>query len=268
MEGPESYLTESEIMRLNALSGDLSIIHDHEIPDPDVAAAVDPQAVPLLLVDAYRTRNWEEVLRLLRSGETGLQPHQIAYMRSRAYEQVAELVPAIAFMDEASRRDPSRDNYKALAMELLQKDDRFAEAYQRAKRYVQTAGSDRLVLMSAGILSRAAQLDRPPTDLSSVVRGALGRIESALPGESSDAIRAAARVAFGLLADYVNDRARAASALERAIDESDALGAQFRGPLKLRLDYTRQGKSATPAARALGRTLAEECSPFRYLQAA
>src|SRR3954447_14587352 len=66
MEQPEAHLSESEMSRLNALSGDLSMIHDREIADPAVVARVTSAELPALLVRAFRRREWDELLALLR----------------------------------------------------------------------------------------------------------------------------------------------------------------------------------------------------------
>src|SRR5689334_2812041 len=82
MEQVEAHLSEDEIVRLNALSADLSMIHDREIPDPDVCAGVLPQDVPVLMTSAYLRREWDDVLELLRIGPPLHQnSDQIAYMR-------------------------------------------------------------------------------------------------------------------------------------------------------------------------------------------
>src|SRR5438477_8920160 len=100
-------------------------------------------------------------------------------------------------MDEAIGRNSQNVNYQALAMELLWNDNRYDEAYARAKDYLNAPKiSDRLVLMAAGILSRLAQRDHPPSDLATVAQNALARIEQAIPGENDPSIRSAAHVSM------------------------------------------------------------------------
>jgi hypothetical protein len=78
-----------------------------------------------------------QVLTLLRTGVDGfMKPDQIAFARSRAYRKLNELVPAVAFIDEAVRRNPAVGNYHGLAMHLLYQDQRFDEAYERARAYL------------------------------------------------------------------------------------------------------------------------------------
>jgi hypothetical protein len=53
MEAPEAQLTTSELQRLNELSGDLSMLHDREIPDEAAVSRFPVADVPLLLQRAF-----------------------------------------------------------------------------------------------------------------------------------------------------------------------------------------------------------------------
>jgi hypothetical protein len=102
------------MIRLNALSGDLSMLHDREIPDPDIVGRVPPDEIPRQLIRAQKERDWEKLLALLRTDVSRfLRPEQVAYLRSRAYEALNELAPAVAFMDEAARRVPTSASFRA-----------------------------------------------------------------------------------------------------------------------------------------------------------
>lgn len=270
MEALAARLSEAETSRLNALSGDLSMTHDREIPDAQVVASAPAAGVSLMIAEAYEQGRWERLLQLLRADVSSfLKPEQLAYLRSRAYEKLGEWAPAIAFMDEAIRRNGKKVNYQALALELLWSDDRYDEAYSRAKGYLHDAATaDRLVLMAAGILSRLAQQDHPPSDLAAVAGNALARIEQAIPVETDPAIRSAAQVSLGLLAEYVGDNFRAGSTLQNALDELDMAQFQTLGMVRLKLEFLRGGNWKTPESRAVSRTLADACAPGRFLQAA
>ena len=270
MESTAAHLSESEVSRLDALSGDLSMIHNREIPDAQVVARVPSKDLPLLVANAYQQGVWEEMLQLLRADVSSfLKPEQLAYLRSRAYEKLGEWAPAIAFMDEAVGWNSQNVNYQALAMELLWNDNRYDEAYARAKDYLNAPKiSDRLVLMAAGILSRLAQRDHPPSDLATVAQNALARIEQAIPGENDPSIRSAAHVSMGLLAEYVSDDSRATTALQKALDEPNNAQFQAIGVVQVKLDSLRKRKRNTPESRALSRTLAEVYAPGKVLQAA
>lgn len=272
MEVPEAYLSREETIRLNALSGDLSMMHDREIPDPDVTGSVPSAELPLRLTLAYQRRNPEEMLRLLRADVSRfLRPEQVAYMRSRSYEALDELAPAVAFMDEAARRDPRGANFRALAMELLWKDERYDEAYTRAKNYLAAqATPSRLVLIAAGIVSRRAQHDHPPADIEAVAKQAIANIERALPHESSPAILMAGHGTLGLLAARVGDRPKAEAALQQAIDVEARTDRQFtaRGLLLAELELIRDGQLQTAQERSLARQLADILVPDPYAVAA
>lgn len=269
MDGPEARLTESEMSQLDALSGDLSMIHGREIPDPEVVARVRASNVPLFLAGAFRDSEWQRVLELLRTDVSSfLKPDQIAYMRSRAHESLEELAAATAFMDEALRRNPHSTRYGALAMELLWKNGRHDEAYLRAKTFLaKPLTPAALVLTAGGILSRLAQEAHPPKDLSIFAQTALERIEQALAGEVSPAIRAAGRVSAGLLAQFLNDDAKAVAAVQAVLNETDDIGHfPVRGMLYRNLELMRAGQSKTPEARELSRELAEAFVPSHDLQ--
>jgi tetratricopeptide (TPR) repeat protein len=261
MDEPEAHLSEEEAVRLNALSGDLSMTHDREIPDADVVRRVAAAEIPVRLERAYRGNNWSELLALLRADVSRfLLPEQVAYMRSRAYEALDEMAPAVAFMDEAARRNPANANYPALAMELLLKDQRYSEAYTRAKAYLaNSATPNRLVLMAGGVVSRQAQQDNPPQDILAAATQAIDRIERALPGENLPHVLVAALGALGLLAARVGDRSKAESALQRAIDVGAGTAKQLaaRGLLLDELELIRGGKLQSAEELSLARQLAD-----------
>ncbi len=272
MEEPERHLSHEETIRLNALSGDLSILHDREIPDPTVTRNVPPQELPQRLVRAYEQEDWEEMIRLLRADvSTLLRPEEVAYLRSRAYEALDELVPAIAFMDEAVRRVPTNASFRALAMELLWKDDRHEEAFDRAKQYLDDPTTPaRLVLMAGGIVCRHAQCDPPPHDIESVAPKTIDRIERALPHEQSPAMRVAGHGAIALLAARIGDRKKAESALQQAIKVEIGTDRQLtaRGLLLAELELIRRGQLQSVQERSLARELAAVLVPDSYAVAA
>jgi tetratricopeptide (TPR) repeat protein len=265
MDEPEARLSEEEAIRLNALSGDLSMLHDREIPDPEVVRRVPARELPQRIILAYQTRNWDELLELLRADvSVFLKPDQVAYMRSRAYEALDELAPAIAFMDEAARRAPDSANFRALAMELLWKDGRFSQAYARAKTYLVDARvPGRLHLASGGIVSRQAQRDQLPADIKTTSTLAIERLEAALPREALTAMAFAALGAIGLLSARVGDTAKAESALKRAIDVPTASDRQLAalGLLLDELELIRAGRLESAEERSLARQLADAVVP-------
>src|SRR5260221_14303807 len=67
MDEPEAHLSEEEAVRLNALSGDLSMTHNREIPDVDVVRRMTAAELPGRLDRAYRGNDWLELLALLRA---------------------------------------------------------------------------------------------------------------------------------------------------------------------------------------------------------
>ena len=265
MEKVELDLSEEEIVRLNALSADLSMIHGREIPDPDVAARAPVADVPRLIESAYRTGNWEEVLELLRVGVDHLmRADQIAYMRSRAYEALDEFAPALAFMDEAGRRAPNNANYRALALRLLWRSKRYQEAYARACDYLaDPASKPRLVLMSGGIVAQRSMQLPEPADLNTVAAAAVPRLRQALTTESSPNLIFSGWVSLGLLAVQVDDLHAAASAFQQAIGVETTVDEQVASSwaLSKELQMVESGKAKTAEERLNARELAELVQP-------
>jgi tetratricopeptide (TPR) repeat protein len=272
MEQIEVHLSEDEIVRLNALSADLSMIHDREIPDPDVVARVLPQDLPRLIESSYMRRKWEDVLELLRAGLTHLwRPDQIAYVRSRAYEELSELAPAVAFMDEAARRAPSREMYRALALRLLWESKRYQEAYFRARDYLADPTiKSRLILMSGGVVAQQSiRLPEPP-DLKTVSTTAVYRIQQALPQETSPSLIFAGLVALGLLAVHVDDTGSAVDAFRKALEVETTSDGQVTSTwlLNNELEMLRSGKAKTVEERSNALHLAEVVQPSAFAVAA
>lgn len=267
MEQAEAHLSEEEIIRLNALSADLSMTHDREIPDPDVVARVPAQDVPGRIGLALRNSKWEDVLELLRAGLPHLwRTDQIAYVRSRAYEGLDELAPAVAFMDEAAKRAPNNANFRALSLRLLWQSKRYEEAYSRARDYLTDGNTTRrLILMSGGIVAQCAMRIPEPADLDAVANMALRRMELALPQETSPGLIFAGLVAIGLLAVQVDDASAAANALREAIGVDTTSDEQVTSSWALirELELVQSGKAKTAEERSNARQLADFVQPSR-----
>ncbi len=250
----------------------MSLLHDSDIPDPNVVRRVPGEQVPRRLIHAFEQRDWEELLALLRTDVSRfLRPEQIAYMRSRAYEGLNELTPALAFMDEAARRARTSTSFLALSMELLWKDARYEEAYVRAKTYLEDAASPaRLAIMGGGVVCRRAQQDHPPVDIAAVSALTINRLERAMLQETVAAVRIFGYGALGLLAARIGDRAKAEAALKQAIDIDAGTGKQLaaRGLLVDELELVRNGRLQSGEERSLARQLAEVLVPDLYSTAA
>ena len=265
MERAEADLSEEEIIRLNALSADLSMTHDREIPDPDVVARVPAQDVPRLIDSAYKAGKWDDVLELLRAGVSHLwRVDQIGYVRSRAHEGLGELAPAVAFMDEAARRAPDNSTFRALSLRLLWQGKRFKEAYSRAREYLTDARTKpRLILMSGGIVAQRAMQLHGPVDLDAVAKVAVQRMRKALPLETSPNVIFAGLVSLGLLAVQVDDTGAATSAFRDALGVDTTSDEQVTSSwvLNRELDLVRSGKAKSAEERSNARQLAEFVEP-------
>jgi len=272
MEMPEGHLSRDELVHLNALSGDLSMIHGREIADKEVVDRIPRPQLPNLIRQAYERKDWDEMLMLLRADVSEwLKADQIAYMRARCYAELMELSPAIAFMEAAARLNAANVNYWALTMELLWKDGAFEEAYRRAEGHLaDPATPNRLVLMAGTIISRSAQQDPSPGDIDAAVAQAMRRMEQALPNETATGILFAGFGTLGLLAAQVGETGKAEAALKEAIQ----LPVQTENLLSVRaliiceLEMIRAGQLKSSAERALARQLADIIVPDAYALAA
>ena len=265
MERAEAHLSEEEIVRLNALSADLSMTHDREIPDPDVVARVPAGEVRQLVESAYNRRKWEDVLEFLRAGVSHRwREDEVAYLRSRAYEGLGELAPAVAFMDEAARRAPNNASYRALSLRLLWQSKRYQEAYSRARDYLADGKTKpRLVLMSGGIVAQRAIQIPEPADLNTVANVAVRRMQQALPIETSPDVIFTGLVSLGLLAVQVDDASAAADAFRQALGVDTTYDEQVTSSwaLNRELELVRSGKAKTAEERSNARQLAEFIQP-------
>lgn len=265
MERVEANLSEDEIVRLNALSADLSMIHDREIPEPEVSSRISRDDIPRRMKLTFEQRKWEDVLELLRADVSQLWPAaQIAYVRSRAYEGLGELAPAIAFMDEAARRAPKNANYRALALRLLWEDNQYQEAFLRARDYLaDQAVGPRLVLMSGGIVAQQSMSTPEPADIQDIAGLAIERIRQALPSEASPNLIFAGLVSLGLLAIQTDDMSGAINALREAskVDTSSDQQVTASWALNKELEMLQSGKIKTVEERSNALRLAEGISP-------
>jgi tetratricopeptide (TPR) repeat protein len=261
METVEADLSEPEIVRLNALSADLSMIHDRDIPDSEVAARVPADEVPQQIARAFSERQWGDLLDLLRAGANShWGKDQIAYVRSRAYEGLGELGPAVAFMDEAAKRAPTNPNYRALALRLLWKSKRYEEAYSRAREYLtDPAAPPRVVLMAGGIVAQRSMQTSDQADLNTVASEAIHRLRKALQLESSANLRFPGWVALGLLAVQVDDAPTAAAAFREALGMDTFSDEQVTARLVLvtELQLVESAKAKTSEERLNAKQLAE-----------
>jgi hypothetical protein len=151
-------------------------------------------------------------------------------------------------------------------MELLWKDERYQNAYVRAKAYLaDSATPARLVIMSGGIISRRAQQDHPPIDITAVSAQAIDRMTRALNQEPSASVRFAGYGALGLLAARIGDQAAAETALKQAIDVIAETESQLaaRGLVLDELELIRSGSLQSAKERSIARELAEVLVPPR-----
>ncbi len=217
----EGCFDESDVDFLNGLSGDLYMLVDREVFDPDLVPDLTPATLPGRLSAASTDDRWGDLLTLLRAAPppAPLRGDQVAYLRSKAYEGLGHVVPAVVFMDEAGRRSPAAINYPALALQLLDAGGMPDEAVRRAIRVIDDPDSPaRVAIMAASVLCRQTMTSGLVSAASPAVARAVARMPLDLAAESLPSVLF---VGYATLAMFErqsgNDRA-AADALARAVD--------------------------------------------------
>lgn len=133
MELPFRWLSKAERTRLNQLSGDLYQLQDDEVYEPvDDPDERTRERMEPAIYTALEQNDSETLLALLRKGPDFLPSHQIAYLRSIAYERLGHLDTALLFMQYVSEMQPQRALDKGRVLDLLNNLGRTEEAVAQA----------------------------------------------------------------------------------------------------------------------------------------
>ena len=260
MAGYEGCFDESDVDFLNGLSGDLYMLVDREVFDPDLVPDLAPATLRGRLSAALTDERWGELLTLLRAAPAPapVQGDQVAYLRSKAYEGLGHLVPAVVFMDEAARRRPAAVNYPALALQLLDAGSMTSEAVRRAIRVIEDADSPpRVAIMAASVLCRQNMTGGLTPVASTAVARAVARLPRDLKSESLSSVLFVGHTTLAMFERQSgNDRA-AADALARAVDTTEvAPGQALVYALATReRDLLRQGRFGSSEEVSVARSL-------------
>jgi hypothetical protein len=124
MDRPERELSREELAWLNGLSADLYVLQDDEIFETAASETAAPDLLAADLDAAWHGQNWERVLELLRMGPAFISRDRVAYMRSRAYEELGHPDTARLFMDYAAELNPGEPLYNSPPIEHLSRTGR------------------------------------------------------------------------------------------------------------------------------------------------
>jgi tetratricopeptide (TPR) repeat protein len=152
MDRPWRELRPEEMGRLRALSADLYMLQDAEIPEPLDPAEGAPERLGAALQHAYDQQDWDRLLALLRKGPSLLPPDRIASLRARAYQALGHPETALLFLAHAARLAPEEERYHWGVMALLLKLGRVEEALAHANAQLERgeAGAELAVGARAG----------------------------------------------------------------------------------------------------------------------
>jgi len=114
MEGQEQFLTESEQVRLNGLSGDLYMLTGTEVPESTTVPVSKEE-----FLKAIETKQWDLVLRAIRQR---IAPHiavQSALIRSMCWSGLGDFDVALLFAKFAEAMAPNNPACHMLVLDSL-----------------------------------------------------------------------------------------------------------------------------------------------------
>lgn len=142
-------LTVEQRQEIWGLSADLYSLLDKE-QAPGGGVKLSPEEAAERLHAAFETSNWNELLQLLRL-QDGLLSHSVLdYVRYRAWSELGHPEVALAFIQNAIRRDPNDFGYKRLLLELLKQMKQWDKLQNCANEFLANFPHDAEVLLTVG----------------------------------------------------------------------------------------------------------------------
>lgn len=238
MEGPERWLNTAEIVRLNGLSADLYMLSNDERYEPH---DYSQDQLRHLLSDAWRRRDAESTLALLRKGPEFLAPDRVAYLRSQAYGELGHTTPSLLFMRHAAHLQPQNTAYKAFVLEQLVRVGRVPEAVAEAIGYLQRHDTPmELLVQSAGILFISTQ-EMPAEQAHPLLEQCSQALQEAVGRKAlglDPAVVVQAYITLGSCYELLGSREAAVAAYDYAlsIDDNNDAALILRGQLRTDTD--------------------------------
>lgn len=166
MDAPGLLLTEDEIKLVKGLSADLYMLADEEILRP---SGYSQKEFSERLVSAYKARDADTVLTLLRKTERPDSPSSVAHVRHIIYNWLGMEESARIFLLHASELDPQNITYRVNILTELNDEGQLGPIRSLATSVFNNPNaSSHAVLMAAGALffmSKASSTDVARADL-------------------------------------------------------------------------------------------------------
>ncbi|HLX61762.1 MAG TPA: hypothetical protein VKX17_10815 [Planctomycetota bacterium] len=111
MELPERHLSPLEQERLDGLSGDLYMLVGEEVKEP-----ADDTATPFAFRDLLRSKQWDDLLSILRKSNVPVQEDILACLRAVCWEALGDCDVSLLFVQHALKLQPNNRNYRVLSV--------------------------------------------------------------------------------------------------------------------------------------------------------
>ncbi len=163
MEAPERMLGAAELEHLNGLSADLYSLTDDEIYEPEPVCRTADELRAAIQV-AWANRDWPRLLKLLREGQSGLSPDQVAFLRAQAYDALGHPETALLFQQKAAQLNPDYHVYHYLVIDYLLRLGRLGEAIQMARPLLIDGTAPFFLRIQASAILQRASIQMNPAE--------------------------------------------------------------------------------------------------------
>ena len=116
MDAPGYRLNEKELERVNGLSADLYMLTGEEILE-----SPDLPDIDIEFSKAYKAKDWDRVLEILRKRDPQLQAHLVAKIRILCWSKLGDNDVALLFAEHALKLKPDDAEYRR-SVEILRGD--------------------------------------------------------------------------------------------------------------------------------------------------
>ncbi|MBA4017560.1 MAG: hypothetical protein C0483_10345 [Pirellula sp.] len=233
-------LEETIRQRVCGLSADLHSLRDQEKLVLDGQQRTKQQLATQTEL-AFRRRDWDRLLTLLRTPPRFQPQAMVDYLRGRAWMELGEPSVALLFFDNAARLDPESLAYPSLALECLKSIPNWNEALVRAEKYRTSEHvAPRLLFRAGDIFHLWALFSRRPayfeTAIEVVDRG-FSLLKQGSAAESLSSVVAGAFLTKTLSLEHLQRHEEALSTIDEAVSQrpDDAALLTQRGLLKQQL---------------------------------
>ena len=217
MDSPWAAMSRPERDLMDGLSADLFMLSDDERREPPGSVDGDASQLDQFRGQLYNDRQWEEFLRVVRRGPTGLPQWFVARVRAEAYVELGLQRAAARFWDHADRLKP-RDEWKAWAIIFSRRTGDTDFALDRADAAMGRKDSTPHLLVVAAATMFTSGPDAPPAERDKLSRRVIAAVDRALASTMlGDRLRAVALACKGSAAATIGDEPVASAAFAAII---------------------------------------------------